>query len=77
MIYKIDTNIWATPTQYAALHKVSIQVVQNWMNRKKVEVWVIEELNLKLIKKLSGKNNLHSHQQHPGQYSLVVSQFEY
>ena len=47
----IDTTIWATPAQYAALKVVSIQVVQNWMARKKVEVWFIEELNLKLIKK--------------------------
>lgn len=51
MIIKIDTNTWATPTQYAALKGVTIQVVQNWMARKKVEVWFIEELNLKLIKK--------------------------
>jgi hypothetical protein len=51
MIIKIDTNIWVTPTQYAALKSVSIQVVQNWMKRGKVEVWFIEELNLKLIKK--------------------------
>lgn len=50
MIIKIDTNIWATPTQYATLHKVSIQVVQNWIARKKVEVWFIEELNLRLIR---------------------------
>lgn len=51
MIIKIDTNIWVTPTRYAYLKEVSIQVVQNWMKRGKVEVWFIEELNLKLIKK--------------------------
>jgi hypothetical protein len=50
MIIKIDTEKWATPSQYAELKKVSIQVVQNWMARKKVEVWFIAELNLKLIK---------------------------
>lgn len=47
----IDTDIWVTHTQYAALKNVSIQVVQNWAKRGKVEVWFIEELNLKLIKK--------------------------
>lgn len=46
----IDTNIWVTPVRYAALKEVSIQVVQNWMKRGKVEVWFIEELNLKLIR---------------------------
>lgn len=50
MIIKIDTEKWATPSQYAELKKVTIQVVQNWMARKKVEVWFIVELNLKLIK---------------------------
>lgn len=50
MIIKIDTDIWVTPVRYAALKEVSIQVVQNWMARKKVEVWFIEELNLKLIR---------------------------
>lgn len=46
----IDTTIWVTPTQYAALKQVSIQVVQNWMKREKIEIWFIEELNLKLVK---------------------------
>lgn len=50
MVIKIDTEKWATPNQYAELKKVSIQVVQNWMARNKVEVWFIIELNLKLIK---------------------------
>jgi hypothetical protein len=50
MTIKINTEIWATPSQYAELKKVSIQVVQNWMARNKVEVWFIQELNLKLIK---------------------------
>lgn len=50
MLIKIDTDIWATPTRYAALKGVKIQVVQNWMDRKKVEVWFIEELKLKLVK---------------------------
>lgn len=50
MIIKIDTSKWVTPTQYAKLKDVSIQVVQNWMTRNKVDVWVIPELNIKLIK---------------------------
>lgn len=50
-IIKIDTDIWTTPVKYAALKKVkSIQTVQNWMARGKVEVWIIPELNIKLIK---------------------------
>lgn len=49
-IIKIDTSKWVTPTQYAKLKDVSIQVVQNWMARNKIEVWKIPELNIKLIR---------------------------
>ena len=49
MIVKIDTAKWTTPSKYAELKNVSIQVVFNWMKRGKVEVWEIKELNLKLV----------------------------
>lgn len=50
--FTIDTNLWATPAQFAVLKGVSIQVVQNWMARKKVTVWKIHELNIKLIRRV-------------------------
>ena len=50
MIIAIDTKFWLTPVNYAEKKVVSIQTVWNWMDREKVDVWIIPELNnLKLI----------------------------
>lgn len=51
MIVKIDTTIWTTQSQYAKSKGESRQTINNWIRRGKVEVWHIEELGLKLIKK--------------------------
>lgn len=56
MIITIDTKIWVTPVKYAEKKGVSIQTVQNWMARGRVDFWIIFELNnLKLIN-LKGKD---------------------
>ena len=50
MTITIDTKIWLTPVKYAEKKGVSIQTVWNWIDREKVDVWIIPELNnLKLI----------------------------
>lgn len=50
-LIEIDLRIWTTPSKYAALHKVSKQVVSNWIKRGHLEKLFIPELNLTLVKK--------------------------
>lgn len=51
MVVSIDTEIWVTSWVLAKELNVTRQVVNNWMRRGKVEVWYIEELDIKLIKR--------------------------
>ena len=56
MIVTIDTKVWLTPVNYAKKKGVAINTVWNWMDRGKVDVRIIPELNnLKLIN-LKGKD---------------------
>lgn len=45
MIITIDTSKEFTQKRYAELKNVSLQVVKNWVNRKKVSTRTIKELN--------------------------------
>lgn len=47
----IDRKVWTMPQIYANELGVTVQTVVNWMNRGKIEVWHIEELDTKLVKR--------------------------
>lgn len=50
MKINLDTTLWITPLQFAKLHNVSKQVVNNWIKRKKIESKYIEGWDLRLIR---------------------------
>lgn len=46
----IDLNKWCIPSKLAENFGVSNQVVNNWRERGRLEVWNIEELGLTLVR---------------------------
>lgn len=51
-ILKIDLSVWQTQQNYAKENGLtSIQLLQNWIKRGKIERWHIEELNITLVKR--------------------------
>jgi len=50
MIVHLDSKKWMTPKQYAAKKKVTKQVVNNWIARKKIDSLYIKDWDLRLIR---------------------------
>jgi hypothetical protein len=48
---KIDLNKWQTQKDYAKENGVSPQLLQNWVKRKKIEIWDVKPLSLILVAK--------------------------